>query len=887
MRISKHSFGNRRNTFAAIIGNSIPASLAKLFSIGRLPFAIVAGALLYLAFSFATQCIGLVERKTHQSGLGNAPLITDTSLWLRGPNSKLQSTDDSPLAGFKPGITAAEEISKKPKILPRKSKLTPPNDSLFTVFYNLFIPTEAISAANAVEVLTEQLEQVAGSLRRFEEGEKNSKSAVVYYNLIGNNEIYPMEKISDLCKSLHPGLSCQLLNFFETASEAATLLDIYQFCQNDDKASVQRTNNDTRVVYIHSKGSYHSSTHNNNWRREMTNSVLHQDCLFPPNDACDVCGAQFYTRFSFMFPGNMWTAKCSYIQKLLSPEKGGLYEKLKRESIVKFFKLRLWGQLNSTLMEDRVDYFGLGRYQLEHWIGSHASVQPCELHKKNVTFETMILGMVNSAYDYEWSMGAPREEVISEIPNARQKLEENEDAQFREYFYLPGNLIKWFSLYGKDGVPSQNSWVWNFFPGGHKWRNLVRDYGENALDEMVKQSSPGYHSAFTEGKEKNNNYDFDQDVEILSDPNDPVVVFYQISFPEGRKKEAILTLKAQFDVLSLGQYNIITRYYDKKRPVLIYYSVSGGSPSNVEFVSSLCKSKSPRVTCRKLDHFRSTDVKGETLQQLHRFCRSKPSSKVTYVTNQLPREYGVNRTETFSIQKVRAYTTAATSKMCLKSRDKCNVCGMEFYPLPFQHFAGNMFSASCGYVKNLIPPEQFEVAMNHIADDVLINHLERAFTTELTPFTPRNLGLHQYSIEHWIGSHPDFKPCDVAPVTKSWFPFLTGRSYIPNDYSSSRVYDFLWGLAPRRSSIPPNSRRFSERKESIVQRRDEFIFREYYYLAGNLHRWYKLYNKAPPITSWVWQWFPKGDDWWRGNVAYGSNVVEKLTEPFTDEGVAH
>ena len=880
MRISRQSFDRRRSSLVAIISTIIPANGSNFRSIGRLPLTILAGALLFITFSFSTKFNHSFGNIQYGNNIEDGPRVESS---LRGPKDVGIS-----LSLNEVGINSA--ISKIGVISPRKQKLSPPENASFIVFYNLFIPLEKADAVNAIEVLTEQLSQVASSLRLLEnnKSENKQKSAVVFYNLIGNEHIYPPEKMAGLCHGLHPRLSCQLLKFYETASEAATLHDIYEYCHNDDNAAVQRTDNDTRVVYIHSKGSYHPSYQNNYWRREMTNSVLHPDCLFPPDDQCDVCGAQFYSRFSFMFPGNMWTAKCSYIQKLLPPDEGGEYDKRKRESIIKFFKLRLWGHLDATLMEDRVDYYGLGRYRLEHWVAGHASVRPCELHRKNVTFARMLKGRVEPPYDYEWSIGPPRNEVNTEVSNARVKLERNEDAQFREYYFLPGNLIKWFTLYGEEGIPAQNSWVWDFFPAGQKWKQLVGEFGVNAVEEMAKQSSPGNRSAFVQNNDENFGYNFERDEGILADSKEPIVVFYHIAFPEGRTKEAIFALKSQFDVLAMGQYDIVTRLYDKKRPVIIYYTIAGGSPSNIEYVSSLCKAKSPQITCRKLNDFESINAKGETLHQLHDFCRAKPLYKVTYVTNQLPMQHGMNKTEPYSIQKMRAYTTATTSKMCLKSRDNvCNVCGVEFYPLPFQHFAGNMFTASCDYVKDLMPPKEFEAAMNDITEDVLIKHLERAYTTELTPFTPQVLGLDHYSIEHWIGSHPDFKPCDVAPVVKTWFPLISGRSYVPNDYSSSRVYDFMFGSAPRRSTSPPTKYSFSEWKEWRLNRRNEFVFREYYYMAGNLYKWYKLYNKAPPANSWVWQWFPGGDTWRRGVLQYGSSVIEEITKPYTDEGVPH
>mmetsp|Transcript_28003 Transcript_28003/g.58862 ORF Transcript_28003/g.58862 Transcript_28003/m.58862 type:complete len:898 (-) Transcript_28003:127-2820(-) len=895
MKFSRQTFDGRRGNVAAIVLKIV----AKLFANWFKTFTALAGALLYRSYNFTTQFDDAFDTslyRDHQELATTTTAPLDFS--LRGTNGGPRDTAraDSPASKFDAQIDVEQPMSSNTDIATsHKKKFLPPEDSSFIAFYNLFIPDEAESAANAVEVLTEQLGQVAESLRRLENSHGNEKTtsqtAMVYYNLIGNAHICPEEHITSLCKRLHPGLTCQLLNFYESASEAATLRDVYQYCQDDDDAYVQRTNNDTRVVYLHSKGSYHSRRANDNWRREMTNSVFHQDCLFPPDDKCDVCGAQFYTRFSFMFPGNMWTAKCSYIRKLLSPVEGGEYERLKRESVLKFFKLRLWGHLDSTLLDDRVDYYGLGRYRLEHWVASHPSIQPCELHKKNVTFENMTQGKVNPDYDYEWSVGEPRQNVIPEIVDEQRKLARSNEAQFREYFFMPGNLIKWFSLYGKEGIPAQDSWVWNFIPAGSRWKWWVKEHGENAIDEMVKQSSSHRnHSAFDKGNSENKHYNFDHDEKLLSDPSDPVVVFHHITFPEGEANKAHTALRSQFHVLSNGEYNNVTLHHNEDSPVILYYSVSGGTSSNLEFLSNLCESHAPKVTCKRLGRFESPHANGETLQQLHRFCQSNPTTKVSYLTNMLPTENEADKTEMHPIEKTTAYTTAATSRMCLTSRDNCNVCGMEFYPLPFHHFVGNMFAASCDYVKDLMPPDEFEVAMHDIVDDVLVKKVEGVYTAELSRFTPRNLGLDQYSIEHWIGSHPDFRPCDVAPVPTYTPTSTRNQAYspvlVPNEYSSKDVYDFSWGLAPRRKSTPPYTSTFSERKEVITQNRLRYIFREYSYLAGNLHRWYRLYKKAPSTKSWVWQWYPKGDEWRRGAITHGSDVVEKLSAPFVEDGFA-
>ncbi|KAL7432313.1 hypothetical protein ACHAXH_002531 [Discostella pseudostelligera] len=786
------------------------------------------------------------------------------SRWLR--SSGFVST-----TGSEPTVVAAVAKRFSPSDYHRKH-LIPPKDTNKIIFYNLYIPDETEGVQHVIEVVNEQLGQVSTSLKQLP---RHQRRAVVFYNVIGNASAFSEKKMKRLCNELKPKLHCKQIGHYEVASESVTLQEIYDYCQDDDVA-------DARVTYLHAKGSYHQTVVNTNWRRTLTDAVVHRDCLFPPDDQCNVCGAQFYTRFATMFPGNMWTAKCSYIKQLLPPLEGGVYDKLKNESIIKFLKYRLWGQLKTTLLKDRVDYFGLGRYRLEHWIGSHPSIVPCELHSVDVNLESMIIGKVTPD-DYDWGMGPRREDVVDELKEAKALLKGDEDAQFREYFFLPGNLLKWFTLYGSKGIPEEDSWQWDFFPGGERWKVLVDEYKENAVEEMVMQSSHEFHSAFVSENDDSAEFEIDHEDEALfSESTPPLVVFYHIAIPEDKKLAALHALKSQLNVLSMGQYDIISRSYRPQRPVIIYYSIAGDSHIIGNIVKNVCESTS-NLTCHKLSEFESPKASGETLQRLHSFCVSNPSQKVTYLSNQLPGIHGDNSTEVYAMQKIRAYTTAVTSNMCLKSRDRCNVCGTEFYPLPYNHFIGNMFTATCEYVKELLPPKQFERDMNDLAGDTLVSQLRRSITTELFEFTPQTVGLDQYSVEHWIGSHPDLEPCDVAPVRYSWFPLLAGGSYLANDYSSSRSYDFIWADAPRRSSAP--GRRLRRKIERTAMEKDEIAFREYYYLAGNLFRWHRLYGKSPPWSSWVWQWYPRGDEWMQGTKMYGSDVVTKLSRPYWDEGV--
>ena len=177
-----------------------------------------------------------------------------------------------------------------------------------------------------------------------------------------------------------------------------------------------------------------------------------------------------------------------------------------------------------------------------------------------------------------------------------------------------------------------------------------------------------------------------------------------------------------------------------------------------------------------------------------------------------------------------------------------------------------MFSTSCAYVKNLLPPSSFEKQMNNIAADALLAQVEEIYTTKLARFNARILGSYQHSIEHWIGSHPDLKPCDVAPVVR------TGKVVAAGGTILKQMKQYSWSLAPRRGSAPPGT--LDDEGERGFRKRREVALREYYYLAGNVFRWHRLYDRVPDANSWAWQWFPDGGIW--QTASHTANAVNEL-----------
>jgi hypothetical protein len=230
----------------------------------------------------------------------------------------------------------------------------------------------------------------------------------------------------------------------EEGSEVYTLERMRQYCIR---------NPHHRVTYLHSKGSYHASTLNDNWRKVLTAAALSKDCIDPPDRQCTVCSAMFFTQFTLFVPGNMFTASCGYVSKLLSPVDD--FPNRHTEAIAEVLLLRLRRQITTFSLYDRKDYYGLDRYNAEHWIASHPDVVPCDLSDRaNISgfqYNAPSLSELGkwTLYPRHWGIGG-------DIPDIRRRLFSDSRLRRREYFLLPGFIVKWLRIYGT--FPSPESW---------------------------------------------------------------------------------------------------------------------------------------------------------------------------------------------------------------------------------------------------------------------------------------------------------------------------------------------------------------------------------------------------------------------------------------------
>lgn len=356
------------------------------------------------------------------------------------------------------------------------------SSSPVTVFYNLYVPSDEEGVSNALAVLTEQMEQLGqSSLTRESSTQYNLPR--VYYNLVGNPNGIPPSVIESLCQG--SGLDCHLMHQFPDGTyEEVTLDMMHQYCsKHDSKGSAHR-----RVIYFHSKGSYHDNPQNRIWRKNMLEAITSPSCLDSSTretNKCNLCGLLFFPVWQMIMPGNFFVSHCGYVSKLLSP----LDYKERLFSIVD--SRRELGY-STRIYNPRCYSLGLERFAAELWIGSHPELVPCDLaatvdinYWKNTPWQGAG-GNVSFAL-------APRIPITSKdwqnLKHDRmERILQKRHLRLREYFLLPGVLYRYAVLYQQ--LPKDSSWIWQWFPDGKEWKTILassKSQPEEELSSLIRR----------------------------------------------------------------------------------------------------------------------------------------------------------------------------------------------------------------------------------------------------------------------------------------------------------------------------------------------------------------------------------------------------------------
>ena len=807
----------------------------------------------------------------------------------------------------------------------------------FSIFYQIFIPNDNHGRQTTLRIVQEQMKQIQSAILEQQALQNRNQRLVnlanhhdpppvqLYYFTIGKDLLNRLKEFhfqTDHCTNHN--LQCTHAGHTEKGTEDFTLQGLHEFCQGVQSHNMDN-NHHHRVVYLHSKGSYHHSRVNENWRYHLTAAALHPSCLHPPtpndnssNDQCHVCGLQFFTEWALFFPGNIWTAQCSYVSQLLSPKdfEGAVDTAMKE---VLFLKWK--GVLESHLYPDRLDRFGLDRYHTEHWIASHPMVQPCDLSVTGQLKPWLSIPPAHKQQQHsssnqtdtlmQWSM-APRHHggPADQLDNATlDAMWQRHDAR-REMMFLAGLLVKFAIWYQQ--VPPRNSWMWTWFPEGYFWKDQIL---HNGVQKLLHQQPSKWMSHVLPllPRERSKTITLKWRNESDRTIVDPVVSS-SLNTNENRKEAAVyLTIhkpREQIQQIQVFLDNWQKQQQQKQfqhgsRPIVLYYQLfrmnaDGGDSGNAVAAMiqnhPFCsiKSHTASTSCMQLPSLQDPRQTGETLHELHRYCHQHPESTVTYLgeifanpgerrQQQQHFDDGVGRMLAELVQRDGCVATSG-----MGNKHSCNLCGLEWV-LTGAGFAfrRNAWTAPCSYIKKLLSPSGYCRKMSHVTKSILLQAMKRRLVMELMQSNSSYLPTETQGLHYWVTSHPSAVPCSVSFSSKS-----SPSSSLLEVFEASTGIDYNQKLVADIRNSGGAGNYLAGTNESVV-------LRECAFLACHILRWGLLYHDFPDPSSWVWSWFPYGRQWVAavasqsiittdlqlGEAAEVEQIVEHVVGPFADTTV--
>jgi len=217
------------------------------------------------------------------------------------------------------------------------------------VFYNLY--TKSVEDIPRVQKLMEQ--------QLITLGPSHTK---VYVRSVGAP--INITKVSTLGGD---SIEVQVLRHDDEGWEFEALGLLWDYCREHDSE---------KVIYLHSKGSFHTTLQNEKLRQVLTEGATSDECRNLPS-TCNICSSRMSPIPHVHTSGNMWLARCDYIVKLKNPRlfenaMDSIYDDVKDTYLIK-------NDINNLGKKLHPSCLGQGRFAAEHWVHSHPDVMPCDL----------------------------------------------------------------------------------------------------------------------------------------------------------------------------------------------------------------------------------------------------------------------------------------------------------------------------------------------------------------------------------------------------------------------------------------------------------------------------------------------------------------------------
>lgn len=390
---------------------------------------------------------------------------------------------------------------------------------IVNVFYHTYAgPTEAHRNVTRT-IVQQQMRYVVQAVAQ----SPDHYQWILRYVSVGNATVLSQKWMQSLCRPPQnptndslafptDKLTCIHLKHLDEGHEEWTLQHLHDHCRAINDISTNEKQH--LVVYLHSKGAFLHldfptiQKHNEMWMPSLTQAPIHEACLaslLEPYDdrepanphettshtttnqsTCNCCGLQFYPLWTNFFPGNMFSAHCSYVQTLLPIS--AFAKQL--QHITDEVRSQASTRWTFQGYQKQPDHYGSGRYSNEHWIASSPLAKPCDMTPSWYTGLFLHMPSENQtdvfANAHNLVQPAPRVPLMEgkwyrfRRPKtrglARQAAKINHTRP-HEYFLLPGLLYKAYKLYNQ--TPPDDSWIWSYYPHGTVWRDRLNHATHN------------------------------------------------------------------------------------------------------------------------------------------------------------------------------------------------------------------------------------------------------------------------------------------------------------------------------------------------------------------------------------------------------------------------
>lgn len=293
----------------------------------------------------------------------------------------------------------------------------------------------------------------------------------------------------------------------ETGDEVVSLQPLYEYCTKHPSH---------RVVYMHSKGTFTQNSKNDQLRTILMRAVTSKACLnlddVPSksssdgngtendnkndnknkNKRCDTCSTRLGFFPFFSYTGNMFTANCDYVSKLIPPKD---FARRKQEGIDRMLnRTTLVGASHPDLYETQLDdnrgrtkyrfnkksmiwlerksWIGVERYASEHWIAGHPDVRPCEAFDAETNPLIKYNRQIQLDNFQEPKLVKIHETMSRENASHHVWVEQGEkNFVYHPWYGKDGRMFEYKYLYGT--VPRNDSWfhnLWSQFPVPGSWQ---------------------------------------------------------------------------------------------------------------------------------------------------------------------------------------------------------------------------------------------------------------------------------------------------------------------------------------------------------------------------------------------------------------------------------